>query len=110
MPLALLADVALQLALAHIDRLSCDRILCAGDVVGYGDDEQVVALLQERQVVCVRGRLAVRDAKLGWCGPIAQGRPAARHPTGSALALQGLRRHASIGAQLASHELACRGQ
>jgi putative phosphoesterase len=51
------ADVhALQDALARVERLGCELVLCAGDVVGYGlFPEETIALLRERSVVCVRG-------------------------------------------------------
>lgn len=60
------ADVhALEEALARMDRLACDRVVCAGDLVGYGlFPEEVIALLRDRGVVCVRGnhdRWAVGD-------------------------------------------------
>jgi putative phosphoesterase len=73
MLVALLADVhadlsALREALTHIDRLGCDHILCAGDLVGYGDQpEETLVLLQERQVISIAGnhdRWSVADAKL----------------------------------------------
>lgn len=61
------ADVhALQDALSEIDRLDCDRIVCAGDILHYGlFPEETVALLRERRIPCVRGnhdRWAVGDA------------------------------------------------
>jgi Icc-related predicted phosphoesterase len=53
--LAILADVhgdveALRDALGQIDRLGCDEIVCAGDLVGYGAyGEEVIALVRERR-------------------------------------------------------------
>jgi putative phosphoesterase len=48
--------VALELAWAHLTVLGADRIVCAGDVVGYGAlPDRVAAFLVERQVGCVRG-------------------------------------------------------
>jgi putative phosphoesterase len=61
MKVAVLADVhadleALRDALAQIDKLGCDLIVCAGDLVGYGlFPEEVIALIRERGVICVRG-------------------------------------------------------
>jgi putative phosphoesterase len=59
--LAIISDVhvdvhALRDALAHIERLGCDRVVCAGDVVGYGlFAQEVITLLRERCIPCVRG-------------------------------------------------------
>jgi putative phosphoesterase len=61
MRLGLIADVhadprALESALRHLEHHGVDRILCAGDVVGYGDDaDAAVALLRDRSVSCIRG-------------------------------------------------------
>jgi putative phosphoesterase len=61
MKLGLISDVhgdpvALGLAWSHLTRLGADRIVCAGDVVGYGPlPDPVVAFLKEHQVPCVRG-------------------------------------------------------
>ena len=59
---ALLADVhanleALQAVLAEIDsEWSGARLICAGDLVGYGPDpEAVLEVLAEREAVCVMG-------------------------------------------------------
>lgn len=51
------ADVhALRDALAQIERLGCDRVVCCGDVLDYGSfPAETIALLQERKVVTVRG-------------------------------------------------------
>jgi putative phosphoesterase len=47
---------ALRDALAQSDRLGCDEIICAGDLVGYGEhSDEVIALIREREIVCVRG-------------------------------------------------------
>ena len=41
---------ALQLALARLDELGVDQIVCAGDIVDGGDEpEQVIALRRERK-------------------------------------------------------------
>jgi putative phosphoesterase len=61
MRLGLIADIhadprALEGALRHLDDHRVDRVLCAGDLVGYGHDpDAVVALLRDRVVSCVRG-------------------------------------------------------
>ena len=54
MKLAIISDLhadlhALRDALTHIDRLGCDAIVCAGDVVDIGVfPEETIALLVER--------------------------------------------------------------
>jgi predicted phosphodiesterase len=60
--LALVSDLhanleALDAVLADIDRSSpLARLLCAGDIVGYGPDpEACIARLQEREALCVMG-------------------------------------------------------
>jgi predicted phosphodiesterase len=60
--LALISDLhgnleALDAVLRDIDRASPDaRLVCAGDVVGYGPDpEACIARLQEREALCVMG-------------------------------------------------------
>ena len=59
--LAVISDVhadvyALRDALAQIERLGCDRIVCCGDLVDYGKHpEETVALLRERGIPCIRG-------------------------------------------------------
>lgn len=67
------ADVhALRDALAQIDTLSVDQILCCGDLVDYGlFPEETLALLRERGVTCIRGnhdRWAIKDGHdmSGW--------------------------------------------
>jgi len=47
---------ALQAALAHMDDLGVDLVVCAGDIVEGGDEpDEVVALLRAHGVVCIRG-------------------------------------------------------
>jgi putative phosphoesterase len=59
--LGLIADIhadfrALESSLRYLDQLGVARILCAGDVVGYGSHaDDVVALLRERSIPCLRG-------------------------------------------------------
>jgi predicted phosphodiesterase len=61
MRLGLIADVhadprALEGALRGLDAHGVDRIVCAGDLVGYGDEpDAAVALLRDRAIACVRG-------------------------------------------------------
>lgn len=61
MKLAVLSDVhadvhALTDALACIDRLGCDAIVCAGDLVDYGlFPDETLALLMSRKIPCIRG-------------------------------------------------------
>ena len=80
MKLGLISDihgdpVALELAWAHLTVLGADRIVCAGDLVGYGPfPDRVVEFLREHQVPSVRGNhdrwalergLGVRDEYKG---------------------------------------------
>ena len=59
--LAIITDVhadvhALRDALAQIDELGVDQILCCGDVVDYGlFPEETLALLRDRGIVTIRG-------------------------------------------------------
>src|SRR3954454_22075575 len=59
--LALLADVhanleALSAMLAEVDQRGCDRLACAGDLVGYGPSpNECVRELLARGAVCVLG-------------------------------------------------------
>jgi putative phosphoesterase len=49
-------DQALFRALRHLTELGASRIVCAGDVVGYGPNpDAVVALLGKHQVISIRG-------------------------------------------------------
>ena len=48
--------VALELAWAHLMVKGADRIVCAGDLAGYGPfPDRVVAFLQEHEIPSVRG-------------------------------------------------------
>jgi putative phosphoesterase len=48
--------VSLELAWAHLTVLKADRIVCAGDVVGYGPfPDRVAAFLAEHKIDSVRG-------------------------------------------------------
>ena len=75
--LAIITDVhadahALRDALAQIDRLGCDSIVCAGDLLDWGlFPEETLAILRERRIPCVRGnhdRWAVHEGHdmSGW--------------------------------------------
>lgn len=75
--LAVISDVhadvhALRDALAQIDRLGVDRVVCCGDLVDYGlFPEETLNLLRDRGVACIRGnhdRWAVKDGvdMSGW--------------------------------------------
>ena len=61
MKLGLISDihgdpVSLELAWAHLTVLKADRIVCAGDVVGYGPfPDRVIAFVREHQIPSVRG-------------------------------------------------------
>jgi putative phosphoesterase len=61
MKLGLISDihgdpVALELAWSHLTVLGADRIVCAGDLVGYGPfPDRAESFLRERQVSSVRG-------------------------------------------------------
>jgi predicted phosphodiesterase len=61
MRLALVADVhgnlpALEAALRALRDEACDRLLCAGDLVGYGPfPNECVALLEESSALCIAG-------------------------------------------------------
>jgi putative phosphoesterase len=83
MQLGLIADIhgdyhALESTLRHLDDLGVATILCAGDVVGYGTEaDDVVELLRERAIPCVRGnhdRWALEKGQVigsqGWKGAV----------------------------------------
>jgi putative phosphoesterase len=61
MRLGLIADVhadprALEGALRGLDSHGVDQILCAGDLVGYGNQpDAAIALLRDRAIPCIRG-------------------------------------------------------
>ncbi|WP_406696045.1 YfcE family phosphodiesterase [Singulisphaera sp. Ch08] len=61
MKLGLISDIhgdplALELAWSHLTVMGADRIVCAGDLVGYGPyPDRVVAFLEEHQIASVRG-------------------------------------------------------
>jgi len=88
MKLGLISDihgdpVALELAWAHLTVLGADRIVCAGDLVGYGPHpDRVVAFLAEHGIESVRGnhdRWAVERAAgvPGTLGTFGGGAPSA---------------------------------
>ena len=59
--LAIFSDVhadlqALQDALRQVERLRCDLVLCAGDLVDYGlFPDETVALLRQNAIPCIQG-------------------------------------------------------
>lgn len=61
MRLGLIADIhadprALEAALKGLETLGVKRVVCAGDLVGYGDQpDAAVEILREREIPCVRG-------------------------------------------------------
>jgi len=61
MKLGLISDihgdpVALEVAWSHLTVMGADRIVCAGDLVGYGPlPDRVVSFLRDHQVSSVRG-------------------------------------------------------
>jgi len=61
---------ALEAALARIDALSVERILCGGDLVGYGPHpNEVCALIQERAIPTIYGNYDYAIAReLDDCG------------------------------------------
>jgi putative phosphoesterase len=85
MKLGLISDihadpVALELAWAHLTVLGADRIVCAGDLVGYGPfPDRVIAFFQRHEIATVRGnhdRWAL-DRGPGAADPFGTGRPSA---------------------------------
>jgi predicted phosphodiesterase len=74
--IGVIADVhgnlpALELVLAELDRAAVDRILCAGDIVGYGPfPNECVARVRESGAACVAG-----NHDLMAIGRLEQGRP-----------------------------------
>jgi putative phosphoesterase len=72
MKLGIVSDVhadseALGDALREMERLGCDHVVCAGDVVDWGDrPETVIEILRDRRVPTVRGnhdRWALKDGR-----------------------------------------------
>ena len=81
MRLGLVSDVhanlaALEAALAALERAGVDRLVCAGDLVGYGPHPNAcVARLAEGDVLAVAGNhdiVAVDGTGLDRCGPTAR--------------------------------------
>ncbi len=85
MRLALIADVhsnreALEAVLREIDRRGCDRIVCLGDVVGYGADPQAcVDIVRARCTDVVLGNHDVAVASGNVAGLPEDGQAAALH-------------------------------
>lgn len=63
---------ALRDAIAQIDKLGVEQVLCCGDLIDYGlFPEETLALLRERKVIAIRGnhdRWALKDGHdmSGW--------------------------------------------
>ena len=61
MKLGIISDIhsnveALKEVLAALERENCDKIICAGDVVGYGASPRIcIDILRECRILCVRG-------------------------------------------------------
>jgi predicted phosphodiesterase len=81
MRFGVLADVhanlpALVAALRQLDRAGVDRLLCLGDLVGYGPaPDAVVELLTERRVLCIAGNhdlMAIGALPLDGAGELAR--------------------------------------
>lgn len=59
--LAIISDLhadfdALRDALSQIERLGCERVVCAGDILDNGRyPEETIALLRDREIPCIRG-------------------------------------------------------
>ena len=69
MKIAVVSDIhgniyALMKTLEDIDEQNVDKIICLGDLVGYGPHpNEVVALIKRREIPCVVCR--TRDASVG---------------------------------------------
>lgn len=72
MKLAIISDVhadvhALTDALAQIERLGCEAIVCAGDILDWGlFPEETIRVLREQRIPCIRGnheRWAVSEGR-----------------------------------------------
>jgi putative phosphoesterase len=80
--LAILSDVhadvhALADALVAIDRMACDAVVCAGDVVDVGlFPDETIAMLADRRVATVRGNhdrwAAAGEKRSGWSGDLSR--------------------------------------
>lgn len=100
--LAIITDVhadvhALQDALVQIERLGCDEIVCAGDILDWGlFPEETIALLQERRIPTIQGnhdRWAVQEGRdtSGWDLTTAATAWLAKLPTSWVRTIQGVR-------------------
>jgi predicted phosphodiesterase len=80
MKYAVIADIhanlpALNAVLADIETQKCDRVVCLGDIVGYGrQPQECVALIRSRGVNCVKGNF---DEYCTTDSPLNDFRPAA---------------------------------
>ena len=63
MKYAIISDIhsnleAFERVLLEIDRIGADRIVCLGDIVGYGaDPNECLEIVRERQVACIMGKI-----------------------------------------------------
>ena len=71
MKYAIISDIhanppALERVLADAERCGAEKVVCAGDVVGYGPDPAgAIRILRERGIECAMGN---HDAAVaGWC-------------------------------------------
>ncbi len=61
MKIAIISDIhsnleALEAVMADISKKSVDKILCLGDLVGYGaNPNEVIELLKKKNVLCIKG-------------------------------------------------------
>jgi predicted phosphodiesterase len=78
MAIAVISDIhanleALEAVLAHIDQRGITRIICLGDLVGYGPNPQeVVQRVRERSILSVVGNHemgVLSDRSLSWFNP-----------------------------------------
>ena len=114
--IAILSDVhadvhALTDALAAIDRMHCDAVVCAGDVVDFGlFPDETIALLAARGIPTVRGNhdrwATASEHRSAWSGELSleSKRWLARLPTSLRLEHEGVRiavHHASPVADMA---------
>jgi predicted phosphodiesterase len=81
MKTAIISDIhgnleALEAVLADIDAVSASRIVCLGDLVGYGPDpEAVVSRVAERGITCLLGNheaALFSEKELGWLNFLAR--------------------------------------
>ena len=81
MKIAILSDIhgnpeSLQKVLKDIEEHKCSRIVCLGDIVGYGyDPNTCIDICRERKIDCVLGNLdaaLIGKMRLDWFNPFAK--------------------------------------